>query len=93
MQAKSYKQDESSITDVEEDRRLSTNQQPMQQTAGTITNIINNNNINNFIIGDPTKVPPAVIKAGNFIDVSQKQGRVQSAEHMFKEHKVEMTSQ
>lgn len=65
----------------------------MQQTAGTITNIINNNNINNFIIGDPTKVPPAVIKAANLIDVSQKQGRVQSAEQMFKEHKVEMTSQ
>ena len=28
-----------------------------QQTANNITNIINNNNINNFIIADPTKVP------------------------------------
>ena len=48
--------EESSITDAEEERR---SQLPgMQQTAGNITNIINNNNINNFIIGDPTKVPP-----------------------------------
>jgi hypothetical protein len=27
-------------------------------TVGNITNIINNNNINNFIINDPSKTPP-----------------------------------
>jgi len=51
----------------------------MQQTAANITNIINNNNINNFIIGDPSKVPPAAL-LGNL----QKQQRIQSAEHIFK---------
>lgn len=44
---KKFKQDESSITDQEEDKRN-------VQQAANITNIINNNNINNFIISDPT---------------------------------------
>jgi len=39
--------EDSSVTDKEEERKNS-----------NITNIINNNNINNFIIADPSKVPP-----------------------------------
>lgn len=27
-------------------------------TVGNVTNIINNNNINNYIINDPSKAPP-----------------------------------
>ena len=36
----------------------------MHQAAGNITNIINNNNINNVIICDPSKVPPSALIGG-----------------------------
>lgn len=80
---KKFKQEESSITDAEEERRshLPGRGEGMQQTAGNITNIINNNNINNFIIGDPTKVPPVALLGGKgvqnaFIEGLQKQQRI-----------------
>ena len=67
--------EESSITDAEEANLVDRRTGNMHQAAaGNITNIINNNNINNFIIGDPSKVNPAALMGGsktnnNFIDL------------------------
>jgi len=51
---------EQSITDTDDDARLVHQRRikgKEEVKQGNITNIINNNNINNFIINDPTKAP------------------------------------
>jgi len=48
--------------------------------TGHITNIINNNNINNFIINDPSKAPPAFHMAqAHHQQMGLADGRVQTA--------------
>lgn len=55
------------------------NRGPRKQQVGNITNIINNNNINNFIINDPTKAPPAFHMAQAHQQMGMPDGRVQTA--------------
>ena len=40
------------------DRQFQQQRGQRKTTVGNITNIINNNNINNYIINDPSKAPP-----------------------------------
>jgi hypothetical protein len=50
-----------------------------KQQVGNITNIINNNNINNFIINDPSKAPPAFHMAQAQQQMGVPDSRVQTA--------------
>jgi hypothetical protein len=50
-----------------------------KQQVGNITNIINNNNINNFIINDPSKAPPAFHMAQAQQQMVVPDSRVQTA--------------
>ena len=65
------------------DDRLTRSDGFMQQSrgqrkapVGNITNIINNNNINNFIINDPSKAPPAFHMAQAQQQLGLQDGRV-----------------
>lgn len=57
--------------------------------VGNITNIINNNNINNFIINDPSKAPPAFHMAQAQQSMGMQDGRVQTAPVDFNSNNLE----
>lgn len=48
--------------------------------GGNITNIINNNNINNIIINDPSKAPPVFHMAANQRGAHNNDPRMQGAD-------------
>lgn len=55
------------MTDCEDDKQPRSGQM-RQKANGNITNIINNNNINNFIINDPAKAPQFLGPMNQFTD-------------------------